>query len=100
MGVIIKKPKPYTKEDFVKELEWEQAVENAIIAWAVKTNGHPFTIEEVRFAHPHLIAPDGDERRWGAITTRVVDKGIIVHCGTQRVLSSRMGFKSLWRLKK
>jgi hypothetical protein len=105
MSVFIKHKVPpkvptYTVAQFNAKLEWEAAAENAVIAYAVKMNGETFTIESVRFANPKLKTPDDDERAWGGIVDRVKNKGIIEHAGTERVLSSRMGFKSLWRLSK
>lgn len=56
--------------------------------------GGSFTTEDVRAAS---FAETHDGRAWGAVMLRAKRLGIVEACGAVPVVSSRGGFKTLWR---
>lgn len=72
---------------------WREDALQAVIDYAKR--GKSFTTEDVRAAHPELGAHD--DRAWGSIVKKAQRLGHIVAAGAVAVVSSRGGFKTLWR---
>lgn len=72
---------------------WKEDALEAVRDYA--KHGKSFVTEDVRASRPDLEAHD--DRAWGAVMQKARKLGYIEACGARAVVSSRGGYKTVWR---